>query len=94
MKTPCRSWKPLTDLHVLLDISVVKPTTDQSLSVENGVGWVHGSLVLGGISDQTLSVGEGDVRGGGPEPSVDGLSCPSPIGALLIFLGERRFPPH
>lgn len=24
--------------------------------------WVHGDLVLGGISDQALSVGEGDVR--------------------------------
>jgi hypothetical protein len=27
--------------------------------------WVHGDLVLGGISDQTLSIGEGNKGGSG-----------------------------
>jgi len=30
---------------------------------EDGVDGVHGDLVLGSITDQSLSVGEGDVRG-------------------------------
>lgn len=34
-----------------------------SLDVEDGVLRVHGSLVLGGLTDQTLLVGEGNERG-------------------------------
>lgn len=33
---------------------------------KNGVNWVHGDLVLGSITDQTLGVGEGNVGRGGP----------------------------
>ncbi len=36
-----------------------------SLDIENGVSWVHGSLVLGRLTDQTLLVGEGDERWSG-----------------------------
>jgi hypothetical protein len=36
-----------------------------SLDIEDGVGRVHGGLVLGGITNQTLLVGERDERGGG-----------------------------
>ena len=35
-----------------------------SLDVENGVLRVHSSLVLGGLTDQTLLVGERDEGGG------------------------------
>ncbi len=32
---------------------------------EDGVLWVHGNLVLGGIADKSLGVGEGDIGRGG-----------------------------
>lgn len=35
-----------------------------SLDIEDGVGRVHGGLVLGGITNQTLLVGERDEGGG------------------------------
>uniref|UniRef100_A0A7S3NEG7 NAD-specific glutamate dehydrogenase n=1 Tax=Aureoumbra lagunensis TaxID=44058 RepID=A0A7S3NEG7_9STRA len=47
-------------LHVGLDLSIGKLATDQSLGVEDGVLGVHGDLVLGGITNQTLGVGETD----------------------------------
>jgi hypothetical protein len=39
---------------------------------EDGVDGVHGDLVLGGISDETLRVGEGDVGRGGAIPLIVG----------------------
>jgi hypothetical protein len=45
-------------LHIRLDLSVGKTTTDQTLSIEDGVVRVHGDLVLGGITDETLGIGE------------------------------------
>ena len=47
-------------LHVGLDFSIGELSTDQSLSVKNGVVGVHGDLVLCGITNQTLCVREGD----------------------------------
>lgn len=38
---------------------------ENSLGIEDGVARVHGSIVLGGLTDQTLLVGEGDERRGG-----------------------------
>ena len=55
----------ITHLHVLLDIWVIETSTNESLGVEDGVSGVHGGLVLGGISDQSLTLGECDVRRGG-----------------------------
>lgn len=47
-------------LHVGLNLSIGELATDQSLGVEDGVLGVHGDLVLGGITNQTLGVGETD----------------------------------
>jgi len=52
-------------LHVRLDLGVIETATDKTLGIENGVGGVHGSLVLGGITDETLLLGEGNVRRSG-----------------------------
>lgn len=43
-----------------------------SLDIEDGVDRVHGGLVLGGLTDQTLLSGEGDERGGGEGTLVVG----------------------
>lgn len=59
-------------LHVGLDLGVGELSSDQSLSVKDGVVGVHGDLVLGSISDKTLRVVEGDVGRGGSVTLVVG----------------------
>jgi hypothetical protein len=49
--------------HVLLHEGVVELLADQTLCVLHSVGRVLGNLVLCGVSDQTLLVGEGYLRG-------------------------------
>lgn len=34
------------------------------LDIENSVGRVRGGLVLGGVTNKALLIGEGDIRGG------------------------------
>lgn len=48
-------------LHIRLNLGVSETTTDKTLSIENGVVGVHSDLVLGGITNQTLRVGESDI---------------------------------
>ena len=50
-------------LHVGLDLSILESTADEALRVEDGVVGVHRDLVLRGIADQPLAVGERDIRG-------------------------------
>lgn len=46
--------------NILLDLLLVELATDQSLDVEDGSRRIGGVLVLGGVTDQSLFVGEGD----------------------------------
>ena len=50
-------------LHVGLDLGVLELAADEALGVENCVDGVHGDLVLGRVTDETLGVGEGNERG-------------------------------
>ena len=59
-------------LHVGLDLWVGELAADETLGIEDSVGWVHGDLVLGGITDETLGVGESDERWGGAVTLVVG----------------------
>ena len=59
-------------LHVGLDLSVVELATDEPLRVEDRVVGVHRDLVLRGITDETLVVGERDVGWSGAVTLVVG----------------------
>jgi len=47
-------------LHIFLDICFVHLTTDETLSVENGVGRVRVECILCGVANQSLVVCETD----------------------------------
>jgi hypothetical protein len=52
-------WPKLT---ILLDDGIIIFSTDESLGIEDSVNWVSGNLVLGGITDKSFGISEGDVR--------------------------------
>ena len=60
------------ELDVSLDGLLGEFSTDKSLSIEDGVSWVSGSLILGGITDESLLVSEGDVGWGGVQTLIVG----------------------
>jgi hypothetical protein len=45
-------------------LGIVELAANEALGVEDGVVGVHGNLVLGGITDEALGVGEGNERRG------------------------------
>jgi hypothetical protein len=47
-------------LEIGLKVGVVHFAADQTLRIKHGVLRVHGGLVLGSVTDETLSVGEGN----------------------------------
>ena len=59
-------------LHVCLHLCVLEFAADQALRIEDGVGWVHGDLVLRRVTNQALCVGEGNERGRRPVTLVIG----------------------
>lgn len=59
-------------LHVGLDLGVGELAADEALGVEDGICGVHGDLVLCRITDETLSVGEGNKGRGRPVTLVVG----------------------
>ncbi len=52
-------------LHVLLNYWVVEFSSDESFGIEDRVVGIFGHLVLGGVSDESLGVSEGDIGWGG-----------------------------
>jgi len=60
------------ELHVGLNLSVGELSSDKTLGIEDGVLGVSGDLGLGGISNKTLLLSEGNVRGGGVETLIVG----------------------
>jgi len=60
------------ELAVILNSLVLKFPSDQSFGIEDSVGGVSGGLVLSSVSDESLVLGEGDVRGRGIQTLVVG----------------------
>ena len=59
-------------LHIGLDLGIGPLSSNKSLGIENSVVGVHGDLVLGGISNESLRVVEGNVGRGGSVTLVVG----------------------
>ena len=51
-------------LDIALDILLGELAANETLDIVDGVEGVRGGLVLGGVSDEALVLGKGDVRGG------------------------------
>ena len=50
-------------LHICLNFGIFELAPNEPLGVEDGVVGVHGDLVLCGVTDETLSVGERNIGG-------------------------------
>lgn len=55
----------------------LEPSADQALGVEDGISWVHGSLVFSGIADQAFFGGKGDIGWCCAVPLCRGVSAVS-----------------
>merc|ERR1711990_1349096 len=53
------------ELDILLDDWVIELSTDESLDIKDGVGWVSSSLVLGSLTNLSLFFSESDIRWSG-----------------------------
>ena len=62
-------------LHFGLDLSVIELAADETLGAKGVVVEIHDGLALCGISNETLSVGEGDIGRGGTVALIVGYSC-------------------
>lgn len=51
--------------HIRLDDGVVEFPADESFGVKDGVVWVLGGLVFGGVADESFGLCEGDIGWGG-----------------------------
>ena len=51
--------------HIRLDNGIIEFPADESLGIKNGVMWIFSGLIFGGITDESLSFGEGDIRWSG-----------------------------
>jgi len=58
--------------HVWLNCWIIVVSTDQSLCIKNGVTWIHCNLIFCPISNETFSVCETYIAGGGPITLVIG----------------------
>jgi hypothetical protein len=58
------------ELGVLDNRGIGELSTDKSLGIEDCVQWVSGSLILGSISDESLFLGESNVRWGGVQTLI------------------------
>ena len=58
--------------HVLLNNIIMEFSSDESLCIKDSVFWIFGNLVLGSVSDQSLIVGEPNIRWGGSVTLVIG----------------------
>ena len=63
-------WLPTTVYHsegevlkIRLNLCICKLATNKTLGIEYSVPWVHSDLILCSITDETLRVGESDIRG-------------------------------
>ena len=52
-------------LHVFLNDRVIELPADQPLGIKDGIAGIFGDLVLGGVANESLVVGEGDIGGSG-----------------------------
>mmetsp|Transcript_67676 Transcript_67676/g.94101 ORF Transcript_67676/g.94101 Transcript_67676/m.94101 type:complete len:341 (-) Transcript_67676:56-1078(-) len=59
-------------LHVRLHGRIIIAPANQPLGIKDGVGGIHGSLILGSISNQTLTVREANIGWGGPVALIIG----------------------
>ena len=69
-------------LHISLDLSIGELAADETLGIEDGVLGVHGDLVLGRITDETLGVCESNERRGSSVTHVVGDDIA--LGKMLV----------
>ena len=48
--------------HILLNDGVGKLPADQTFGIEDGVVRIFGHLILGGVTNESFSLSEGDIR--------------------------------